>query len=196
MKDLDTLPPKPHSPFASIKTKLMQLHESLAAFLEMPPNVPWPIVLGQFNSLIAKYESITSELQAPSVPLKQLLAVPQGLPVTDPDSIPRVLLRTRLDQELLDTEEKLRTAHALVCKMAPEKTTNILDQVALKNELRGWVSMVETHDAVALHAASHLDTISDETLKDLKSRLPDNGATVSAGQNQLDETVRWITYGK
>ncbi|ORY50748.1 hypothetical protein BCR33DRAFT_712739 [Rhizoclosmatium globosum] len=192
-------PSKQQNPLAAIKTKLIQLHDSLASFLEMPQNVPWPIVLGQFNSLIAKYESIMGDLQIPVIPLKQLIVAPQVLPPADPDFVPRVLLRTRLDQELFDVEEKLRTAHALVCTLAPEKTVNALDQVALKKELQGWVSLVDAHDEVANHAASHLDDIMDETLKELKRRLPEDAKeTISSTQLQskLEETVRWISIGK
>ncbi|KAJ3074103.1 hypothetical protein HDU98_012131 [Podochytrium sp. JEL0797] len=190
-------PPKQQNPLIAIKIKLMQLHESLAAFLEMPPNVPWPIVLGQFNSLIAKYESITGELQIPVVPLNRLQTVPQYLPPADPDYIPRVLLRTRLDQELLDAESKIRAAYTIVCRQAPEKTVNVLDQVALKNELRGWVNLVDSHDAVSNHASSYLDDVAEENLKLLKQRLPEDGAKVSSGQLQqkLDDTIRWMTVG-
>ncbi|KAJ3021653.1 UNVERIFIED_CONTAM: hypothetical protein HDU68_009516 [Siphonaria sp. JEL0065] len=198
MEALETQPTKKEqNPLTAIKVKLMQLHESLAGFLEMPLNVPWPVVLGQFNSLIAKYESITNELQQ-LVYLKHLVTGPVELPLFDPDSIPRVVLRTRLDQELLDAEDAIRAAHALVCKRAPEKTTNALDQVALKAELRGWANLVDAHDTVANHAAKHLEDVEEETLKELKSRLPDDGTSVSAAhlQGKLDETVRWLNIGK
>ncbi|KAJ3101377.1 hypothetical protein HK100_004552, partial [Physocladia obscura] len=166
-----------------------------------------PQILAQFNNLIAKYESITSELHnlsSSTILLKQLLVVPQHLPPSDPDSIPRVLLRTRLDQELLDADEntrdefteQFRRSHSSLS--LPEPTVNQLEQQALRVELKGWVNLVDMHDSVVAHATAVLDETSEEVLREIKTRPPvveGRKVSIVRMQAKFEELSRWLVTG-
>ncbi|KAJ3234395.1 hypothetical protein HDU81_001434 [Chytriomyces hyalinus] len=192
----------------STKQKLMALHDSLSSFIDDPSQLDansiengpdWPNTLAHFNALISKWESMTDTVQSAAM-LKQLIVVPQALPLADPDSVPRELLKTRLIQDVVDADEavKERLYESVADGVIPPPASNPLDQTAVRGELRAWVSLVDQHDTIAEFAATYVDEFDEYNLKD---RLPDDAAvgsklTTAQLQSKLEETVRWMANGK
>nr|KAJ3420354.1 hypothetical protein HK105_005778 [Polyrhizophydium stewartii] len=106
----------------SIRTKLALLVESLNDILMLHPATPWPPVLEQLNSIIARFESVQRELMAQSVPLA--LVHPHMLIPQDPDFIPRILLRTKLIPEIEDAERAAIAAYFGPAALGPASGTS------------------------------------------------------------------------
>ncbi|KAI8621692.1 hypothetical protein BC830DRAFT_134581 [Chytriomyces sp. MP71] len=204
LPDAAPAPPREKNPLESVKLKLMALHDSLSTFLETADPATerdWKSILAHFNTLIARYESMTDTLQDEGLQplLRSLIVVPQALPESDPDFVPRELLKTRLLQDVLDAEAALaeRLNEALAGD-APIETANALDQTALRSELRAWAKLADAHDKVAAHAETF---VAEFRMYDLKKRIPEEAAgqadlTPAQIQTKLEETMRWVTFGK
>ena len=147
-----------------VELKAFFIHKNPHCFFPHYHDLIWysyrPEVLSQFNTFISKYESLLVEMQDPL--LRQLLVIPQALPVEDPDfskiwkqskfspnslilifqKVPRVLLRTKLIPEIEEEEQAVRLRYAERCKAAgislPAPTVNQLDEGAIRQELRMW----------------------------------------------------------
>ncbi|KAJ3383087.1 hypothetical protein HDU84_003869 [Entophlyctis sp. JEL0112] len=195
------------NPLQATKTKLIQLHDSLSSFLDLPAESAWPEVLAHFNALIAKYESTLASLSAASgagTPLRQLVAVPTHLPANDPDYVPRELLRTRLDQDVVDAETRVAAAYRArtPAAAAAAVATGAADIAAQRAELKACIAQVDAHDAVVAHAVGVLDETGDDVLRDLRgTRGTGGGASAENDDNvlleeKLDLMTRWISVGK
>ncbi|KAJ3390613.1 hypothetical protein HDU92_000366 [Lobulomyces angularis] len=139
-------------------------------FLNLPHNANWQTILPQFNVLIAKYESLLSELEQPV--LKKLIIHPQVLLPDDPEFFARVLFRTKLIPEIEELEESILNFKQNTSKILPNANDNIniLDENMVKNNLRNWEIKMERHDQISIQALKLFESFKNEF--EYKKRLP------------------------
>ncbi|KAI9094383.1 hypothetical protein DFS34DRAFT_652068 [Phlyctochytrium arcticum] len=184
----------------SLRNRIVQVRDSLNDCLQLPNHVPWPVLLGQYNVLVARYQSLLGELRRDS--LKQTLVIPHQLPPDRPDFVPNVLLRTKMipEIEVLREEQKQR---ALQKQTAETGDINYLDESAVKNAVQSWETRLEEHDGLIQFA---LETLRDRDIrKELKTRIPPEEGDVDTSryiedhakehQEQLNKTLMWMSSG-
>ncbi|KAI8803009.1 hypothetical protein BJ742DRAFT_777683 [Cladochytrium replicatum] len=158
----------------SLRTKLGQLEDSLQSFNSLHPATGWPEILAHFNTLVAKYEALVQETQAPI--LKQLLAIPDQLPVDDPDFLPRVLLRTKLIPEIEDEHarllDKIVSEGKVTYSLPSAAPIDYSDETAARSFLRGWEVAQDRYEAFVGELISSYESVREEY--DLKLRYDED----------------------
>ena len=81
----------------SIKSRLEELRHSLNTF-SIHPETSWPDMLEKFNVLSGKYYNLAQLIHSPS--LRNIALHPVTATQEQPELIPNVLLRTRLDPRI------------------------------------------------------------------------------------------------
>ena len=88
----------------NIKTRLEELRHSLNTF-SIHPDILWPDMLEKFNVLSGKYYNLSQLIHSSS--LRNIAVHPTAITQEQPELIPNVLLRTRLDPEIEEDLEQL-----------------------------------------------------------------------------------------
>ncbi|KAI8929032.1 hypothetical protein BC831DRAFT_445139 [Entophlyctis helioformis] len=184
----------------AIRTKLSHLVESLNEILVLHPSTPWPPVLDQLNTILARFESVQGELLG-TPGLREALVQPHMLLLDDPEFIPRVLLRTKLIPEIEDQERA--TVVAAQSGWADGNDggdgrggrgqtgegagagldVNPMDHTAVRLALQEWENKADQHDALiqaALEIYSDVRQELEPTLKG-RARAAASASSASAG---------------
>ncbi|KAJ3197104.1 hypothetical protein HK101_006066 [Irineochytrium annulatum] len=191
-----------HSEFMmdDVRSKLVAIEKSLSDFLELHPNVPWPDILSQFNSLISKYGSIVQELQQHH--FRRALAYPESVSAARPDLVP-ILLRTKLIPEIEEAEWAAMAKYAsgggaaAVAAVAGAggvgggvggmgaflNGVNRLDEGAMERELRSWEVKADVHQKIASESIRRAESLRDDFFPAGERLAPWGGAETDASKS-------------
>ncbi|KAJ3254074.1 hypothetical protein HK103_007535 [Boothiomyces macroporosus] len=140
----------------ALKMKLGHIIESLNLMLMQDPSVTkWPDLLLQFNSTIAKYESLITDLHTSKY--QQTIVLPHLLIKEDPEFFPRVLLRTKLIPDVTDMHDDI-----LFTQIDPKERDYQKDDPAMKQAMRAWESKVDDRHSVITQLLEVLEDIKEE----------------------------------
>ncbi|KAJ3159777.1 hypothetical protein HDU86_001429 [Geranomyces michiganensis] len=179
----------------ALRSRLVHLADSLNDFLQLHDNASWPVVLSQFNVLVARYETLLREMRTRKEWMSANIVIPSAVIADAPDWIPNVLLRTRVDPDL-ETESNLLRAKY------PPSQPNPLDEQAISDTLGVLAFQIQEHDE---QITELLRMNAEQDLAgELKARLPPDAstpATVAAAVNPesdkaaLQKALMWMSSG-
>ncbi|KAJ3145923.1 hypothetical protein HDU89_006809 [Geranomyces variabilis] len=195
-------PPAPHVPdldrilnLDALKSRLVHLADSLNDFLQLHDNASWPLVLSQFNVLVARYETLLREMRLRKEWMSANIVIPSTVIADAPDWIPNVLLRTRVDPGLEAESDLLRAKY-------PPSQPNPLDEQAINDTLGVLAFQIQEHDE-QITELLRMNAEQDLT-GELKARLPPDtsmstSATESASPESekaaLEKALMWMSSG-
>ncbi|KAJ1957746.1 hypothetical protein IWQ62_005025 [Dispira parvispora] len=187
----------------SLRTKLVQLHDSFTPFLQVTsPNYPypvqWPEVLNKFNVLVARYVGLNRALADQQLSsLRKLILHPNEPVNSDHEQlVMSVLLRTKLTPDVEQAQDALvmdaETTDTLgVQRGLSEKTTTGNVQA---EELKLWKAKAEAYDAICLSTEQSMKRYLEEYRSNLKLRIVDENDNEDTGDG-LTASVSSTTRG-
>ncbi|KAJ3319301.1 N-alpha-acetyltransferase 35 NatC auxiliary subunit [Boothiomyces sp. JEL0866] len=161
----------------ALKMKLGHIIESLNLM---------PDLLLQFNSTIAKYESLITDLQ--SSKYQQTIVLPHLLMKEDPEFFPRVLLRSKLVPDVTDMHDDVLYTH-----IDPKDRDYQKDDPAIKQAVKSWESKVDDRHSIITQLLEVLDDIKEELEPFFKPKAVKK--TVQSNGKELEKLLQWMSSG-
>ncbi|KAJ3270836.1 hypothetical protein HDV01_007385 [Terramyces sp. JEL0728] len=145
-----------------------------------------PDFLLQFNSTIAKYESLITDLQ--SSKYQQTIVLPHLLIKEDPEFYPRVLLRTKLVPDVTDMQDQVLYNH-----IDPKDRDYQKDEPAMKQIAKSWESKVDDRHSIITQLLEELDELKEELEPFFKPKNVKK--SVQSQGKELEKLLQWMSSG-
>jgi hypothetical protein len=157
----------------NIKTRLEELRHSLNTF-SLHPDILWPDMLEKFNVLSGKYYNLSQLIHSSS--LRNIAVHPTAITQEQPEIIPNVLLRTRLDPEVEeDLEQLVNQSHVKQLYEVEDESLIMRYLVDLQVKLKSFDALCQ---------------LGEELMQELRETIPlkiriENEMALSSPSNRL-----------